>query len=123
MLERRFYFVFLIYFASAAGAMGVLAPGKERFVAIVHVAADADRPFCHEPLFAGLLAAHVMQDRIAMRDERVRNDLLVRRIGLGPRAREEKIVPAREQRAQIFFRLEIQAVKAAELVEQTPWDH
>jgi hypothetical protein len=63
-----------------------------------------------------------MQDRVAVGDQGVGNDLLVGRIGFGLGAGQEKIIPAREQGAQIFFRLEIQAVKTAEFIEQTSPD-
>ena len=57
-----------------------------------------------------------------MRDERVRNDLLVGRIVFGLGARQKEIVSPREQCAQVFLGLEIQPVKTAELVEQTSRD-
>jgi hypothetical protein len=87
------------------------------------VAADSDRAFGDEPLFAGFLAADVMQDGITVGNQGVGNDLLVGRIGFGLGAGQEKIVPAREQGTQIFFRLEIQAMKTTELVEQTSPDN
>src|SRR5581483_3140753 len=67
-------------------------------------------------------SAHVMQHLVAAGEEHVGNDLLVRRIGLGLRARKKEIVSAREDRAQIFLRLEIEPVKIAELIEQAASD-
>ena len=83
------------------------------------MAANADRAFGDQALFAGFLAADVLQDRVAMGDQGVGSDLLVGRVGFGLGAGQEEIVPAREQSAQIFVRLEIQALKTAELIEQT----
>ena len=100
----------------------MLVPRKKRFVRIVHVAADTDRAFRHQTLFAGFLASHVMEHGVAMGDERVGNDLLVGRIVFGLGARQKKIISARKQCAQVFLRLEIQPVKTAELVEQTAPD-
>src|SRR5256885_9195814 len=101
----------------------MLVPREKRFVGIVHVATDADGTFRHETLFAGFFPANVMEDGVAMRDQGIGNDLFMRRIVLGLGARQEKIVSAREQSAQVFLRLEIQAVEAAELVEQATSDH
>jgi hypothetical protein len=64
-----------------------------------------------------------MQDGIAVGNQGVGNDLFVRRIGFRLGAGQEEIVAAREKGAQIFFRLEIQAMKTAELLEETPADN
>jgi len=113
VLEWRVDLDFLVHLALNTGAISLLVPREKRFIGVVHVTADTDRTFCDQALFTGLLAADVMQDRIAVRDQRVGNDLLMGRVifRLGPRQKE--IVPARENGAQIFLRLEIQAVKAA----------
>ena len=42
VFKRRLDQHFFIYFALDPGAVGLLVPGKERFVFVVHVAADAD---------------------------------------------------------------------------------
>lgn len=53
-----------------------------------------------------------------MRDEGVRNDLLVSRISFGKRTRQEEIVPPRKKRAQILLWLEAESLKTSELIEQ-----
>jgi hypothetical protein len=107
-----------IHFALDSGAISILIPGKKRFVGIVHVTADSDRALSDKPLLARLLSAHIMQHRIVVRDDRVGDDLLVRWIVLGLRTREKEIVSARKQRVEISPRLEIQSMKAAELIEK-----
>jgi len=59
-----------------------------------------------------LFSADVVSDFVLKRDERVRNDLFVRRIDLSFRAREKEIVSTREERIEIFLRLEVQTVKS-----------
>ena len=46
----------------------------------------------------------------------------MRRIVFSLRARQEEIVPARKNRVEIFFRLEVESLKTAELIEQTASD-
>ena len=101
-----------------SGAIRLLVPGEKRFIGIVHVPTNPDRAFGHEALLAGLLPAHIMQDRVAMRDQRVRNDLFVGRIVLSLGAGQEEIISARENCLQVLLRLEVQPVEASELVEQ-----
>jgi hypothetical protein len=59
-----------------------------------------------------------MENGVAVRDQCVRDDLLMGRVVFGLGAGQKEIVPAREQGTQIFFRLEVQPVKTAELIEE-----
>src|SRR5712691_6384352 len=82
------------------------------------MSADSDRSFSNEPLFACFFATHVIENFVLKREQYVGNDLLMRRIVFGLSAREEEIVPARQQRGQIFLRLKAQPVKTSQLVEE-----
>ena len=109
---------FFFHFALNAGAIGGFVPGEERLIGVVHVAADADRPFGNQALFPCLLTADVMQHRVAMGDQRVGDDLLVGRIVLRlGRAGGRNCFRAKGCAADIF-RLEVQSVKTSELVEE-----
>src|SRR4029077_2943009 len=70
----------------------------------------------------GFLSADVVSDFVLKRDERVRNDLFVRRIDLSFRAWKKEIVPTREERIEIFLRLEVEAVKSPKFIEQVAPD-
>ncbi len=59
-----------------------------------------------------------MQNFVRKHKQRVRNDLFVGGIVFSLSARQEEIVPARQQRAQIFLRIEFQSVKTSQLVEE-----
>ena len=74
---------FLVDFTLNSAPVSFFVPGEERFVMIVQMAADADRAFGNQALFTGLFPTHIMEDAIAMRDDRIGNDLLVVRIDLG----------------------------------------
>src|SRR5262245_56646324 len=47
---------------------------EKSLVLLIHVTADSDRPFRYQALFSGFLAANVMQNRVTMRDDGVRNN-------------------------------------------------
>ncbi len=49
-----------LHLAPDPGQIGTLVVGEQVLVGIVEVAADADGPLRHQPLFAAFLAAHVM---------------------------------------------------------------
>ena len=95
IVESRLDPNLFIHFAFNTGAISLFIPGKQWFVAIVHVPADANRSLGDQTLFACLLSTDVMQHTIAMSDDRVRYDLFVGRIMLGRGAWEKEIVPAR----------------------------
>ena len=63
-----------------------------------------------------------MQDAIAAGEEGIGDDLFVGRVVFRRGAGEEIIVPAREHGVEIALRLEIEAVEAAELVEEASPD-
>ena len=119
IFKRRLNLHLFVHLAFDPGAVGLLVPGEERLVLIVHVAADADRALGDKALFAGFLPADVMEDAIAAGEEGVGDDLLVGRIGLRRGAGEEVVVPAREDGIEVALRLEVQPVETAELVEET----
>ena len=73
---------FLAHLALHRGVVGGAIEREETFVVIVHVPADADAALGHEPLLAGLFAAHVMQHAPLVDEQHVGNDLLERGIGL-----------------------------------------
>jgi hypothetical protein len=60
-----------------------------------------------------------MQHRVPVRDDGIRNDLLVRRILLGLGAGEEKIVSARKKSIQVLLRLKVEPMKITQLLEET----
>ena len=90
---------------------------KKRMVFIVDVAANADRPFCHQAFFAGILAANIMQDILPVGDHHVRNDLLEGWIDLGLGTGHETVVPGIKNGWQIAFHIGTETLKNAELIE------
>ena len=122
IFKGRFDRDLFVHFPLHAGAIGVLIPSEQGFVRIVQVTTDPDRAFRDQTLFACFFPADVMQDGVAVDDQGVGDDLLVGGIVFGLGARQEEVVPTREQGAEIFFRLEIEAVETAEFVEETSPD-
>ena len=52
------------------GAIGGLVEGKQSFVVIIHMTADADGALGHEPLFSRFFSADVMKESIVMSNRR-----------------------------------------------------
>src|SRR5438132_13150110 len=95
IVESRLDPNLFIHFAFNTGAISLFIPGKQRFVAIVHVPADADRSLGDEALFARLFSADVIEHAIVMSDDGVRYDVIVGRIMLGSGEVQIEIVPTR----------------------------
>jgi hypothetical protein len=49
--------------------------------------------------------------------------LFIGGINLSFRTREEEVVSARQERVEIFLRLEVEALETPQLIEQTPPDN
>ena len=93
------------------------------FVAVVHVAADADGAFGGEARFARFFAAHVVEDAPLVDEQGVGDDLFEVGVGLrgGPWGKE--IVFAREECREVVLHVEVQALEGSELLEEgTPHD-
>ena len=103
--------------------VGRLIEVREAFIRVVHMATDADRGFCHQPLLAGLRTARVMQDAPAMAEDRVRDDLLERGILLRCPARNEEVVLLFHEGGKVVIHPPAQALKAPQAVEKFPLHH
>ena len=117
VLELSVDLNFLVYFALDSRAISLLVPGEERFVAFIHVTANADRAFRDEPLLACFLSADVVEDPILKREEHVGNDLLVSRIVLSLSTRKKEIIPARKKNVQVLLRPEVKPLKTPKLLK------
>ena len=73
---------FLVHFAFDTREVGVALQRCLLGVLGIDVPADPQAAFGGEPLFTALLAAHIMQQPSLAVEERVGNDLLVRRVRL-----------------------------------------
>ena len=58
-----------------------------------------------------------------MGDDGIGNNLFVGRIMLGRGAWKKEIVPARQKRAEITLRLEVQSLKGAQLIEKAAFNY
>ena len=88
------------------------------FIGVVHMAADADGGFGHEPLLAGFRPAPVMQDFSAVKKDRIRDDLLERGIVLGRGPRREEIVLPSQERGQIIVHPLAEPLKTSQRIEK-----
>src|ERR1043166_5468336 len=86
------------------------------------MAANANRAFRYQTLFTGLFPADVVSQPVLKCDQRVGNDLFVGSIDLRLRSRQKKVVPAREERIEIFLRLKVEALEATKLIKELPPD-
>ncbi len=87
-------------------------------IAVVDVSANADRPLRVQPRLAAGLAPGVVQDAARVPDQEVGDDLFVRRVLLGRPAGQEEVVGGVEQGGQEALDVEVQALEAAQAVEQ-----
>ena len=88
------------------------------FVAVVHVAADADGAFRGEPLFSRFLAAHVVEHLAVVDEQDVGDDLFELGVGLRSGPRGEEIVFARQQGWEIVLHIEGEALESPKLLEK-----
>ena len=91
---------------------------EEPLVAVVHVAPNADAALRDKPLLARLFSPDVMENRVAVHEQHVRDDLLQFRILLRRAARREEVVFACEERGKVAVHVEAEALKCAELVKE-----
>ena len=88
------------------------------FIGVVHMTADADRGFGHEPLLAGFRPAPVVQDFPAVKKHRIRDDLLEGGIVLGRGPRHEEIVLTPQERGQIIVHPLAEPLKTSQRIEK-----
>src|SRR4030095_5442869 len=117
VLELSVDLNFFIYFPLDSRAITLFVPGKEGFVAFIHVTTNADRTFRDKPLLAGFLPADVMEAPLLTRKEHVGSDLLVSRVMFGLITGEKEIIPARKKQVQVILRLEVKPLKTPKLLK------
>ena len=96
----------------------VEARPEQALVAMVDVASDADGPHRDQPLLSGPLAAHVVEQPVALPEEDVGDDLLPRGVVLGLRAWDEPRVLRLEDARDVGVQLRLDALERADVVEQ-----
>src|SRR6266446_1483480 len=88
---------------------------KETGISVVQMSADSDRSLRDQPLLACLFSTHVRKNFVLKSEQHIWDYLFVRWILFRLVATQKEIVSARQDCVQIFFRLEVLSLKAAEL--------
>ncbi len=109
---------FFVQFPLDGVFVEIEARPEQVFVAVVDVAADADRALGDEAFLAGGLAAHVVQQRVAAADEHVRDQLLERRVVFGERSRDVPCMLRLEHARHVRANVGAEPLEGANLVEE-----
>ena len=120
---RTVDFQFFVQFAfDRSEVSGPVEMGGVR-VAVVHVAADPDGHLGVESCFTSGFAACVAEHAVAVPQDEIRNDLLVRGICLGGRTGQEKVVLRVEEGGHVAVGFKAQALKGPEGFEHVAWNN
>jgi len=110
-------------FLEFAPRRGFISSAEECDVLLVDVPADADRNVRHQPFLPALLPARITPEPALMDNEKIGNDLLVRRVPLRFAAPEKPMQTGILDQRTIPVEIEGQALKETCRLEMPTLDH